>query len=160
MTKAMYAGSFDPVTNGHLDIIQRAARIFDKLVIVVAVNTNKKALFTQSERVHFIKEAVKNLPNVSIIESNQLLVHEYQKQKCDVLIRGIRDSADVANESRIAGMNHFLDNKVETVFIPTNPKYNFISASLVKEVLKMGGDISGLVPEIVNIRLKEKRLEK
>jgi pantetheine-phosphate adenylyltransferase len=153
MTKALYAGSFDPVTNGHIDIIQRAARIFDELVVVVAINTSKQPLLTPQERVNLLDVAI-NLPNVTFKTVSGLTVDAFEAENADVLVRGVRNDDDLNAELQIAGMNQFLNRKVETVFLPADPKWNYTSSSLIKEVIKMGGSVKGLVPDEVETMLK------
>lgn len=156
MTKALYAGSFDPVTNGHVDLIRRAARIFDELVVVVAINTNKQPLFSPQERVNLLTMAMQDLENVSFTTSRGLTVDTFKELNADVLVRGVRNTADLDFETQVAQMNQFLAEQVETVFLPADPKWNFTSSSLIKEVVKMGGSIHGLVPEAVELPLKSR----
>lgn len=159
MTKALYAGSFDPVTNGHVDIIKRAAQIFDHLVVVVAVNTNKNPLLSPQERVNLLTEAIGNVENITFKTATGLTVETFKQENADVLVRGVRNGEDLDFETQIAGMNKYLAKEVETVFLPANPKWNFTSSSLIKEVIKMGGSVSGLVPakveDILRARLKK-----
>lgn len=156
MTKALYAGSFDPVTNGHVDLIRRAARIFDELVVVVAINTNKQPLFSPQERVNLLTMAMQDLENVSFTTSRGLTVDTFKELNADVLVRGVRNTADLDFETQVAQMNQFLAEQVETVFLPADPKWNFTSSSLIKEVVKMGDSIHGLVPEAVELQLKSR----
>lgn len=156
MTKALYAGSFDPVTNGHVDLIRRAAQIFDELVVVVAINTNKQPLFSPQERVNLLTMAMQDLENVSFTTSRGLTVDTFKELNADVLVRGVRNTADLDFETQVAQMNQFLAEQVETVFLPADPKWNFTSSSLIKEVVKMGGSIHGLVPEAVELQLKSR----
>jgi pantetheine-phosphate adenylyltransferase len=156
MTKALYVGSFDPITNGHIDIIERAAKIFDELAVVVAVNTNKTALLTPQERVNLITKETAALENVTCKMASGLTVDTFKQEKADALVRGIRNGEDLNFEVQIAGMNQYLDENVETIFIPANPKWEFTSSSLIKEVVKMGGSIAGLVPEEVEVLLKSR----
>lgn len=164
MTTALYAGSFDPVTNGHIDIIKRSAAIFDRLIVVVAINTNKQPLLTPQERVNLLVNAVGEIDNVTFKTATGLTVETFKREDANVLIRGVRNGADLDFETQIAGMNQFLDQKVETVFLPANPQWNFTSSSLIKEVIKMGGSVKGLVPEevenILQARLRNTRPEK
>ena len=156
MTKALYAGSFDPVTNGHVDLIRRAAQIFDELVVVVAINTNKQPLFSPQERVNLLTMAMQDLENVSFTTSRGLTVDTFKELNADVLVRGVRNAADLDFETQVAQMNQFLAEQVETVFLPADPKWNFTSSSLIKEVVKMGGSIHGLGPEAVELQLKSR----
>ncbi|KAF0349370.1 pantetheine-phosphate adenylyltransferase [Pediococcus pentosaceus] len=156
MTKALYVGSFDPITNGHLDIIKRAAKIFDELTVVVAINTNKSALFTPQERVNLITQVTRELENVACKSVTGLTAETFTQEKADVLVRGVRNGEDLNFEIQVAGMNQYLNQEVETVFIPANSKWEFTSSSLIKEVVKMGGSIKGLVPETVEVLLKSR----
>ncbi|MCT3032867.1 pantetheine-phosphate adenylyltransferase [Pediococcus pentosaceus] len=156
MTKALYVGSFDPITNGHLDIIKRAAKIFDELTVVVAINTNKSALFTPQERVNLITQVTRDLENVACKSVTGLTAETFTQEKADVLVRGVRNGEDLNFEIQVAGMNQYLNQEVETVFIPANSKWEFTSSSLIKEVVKMGGSIKGLVPENVEVLLKSR----
>lgn len=156
MTKALYVGSFDPITNGHLDIIKRAAKIFDELTVVVAINTNKSALFTPQERVNLITQVTRDLENVACKSVTGLTAEIFTQEKADVLVRGVRNGEDLNFEIQVAGMNQYLNQEVETVFIPANSKWEFTSSSLIKEVVKMGGSIKGLVPETVEVLLKSR----
>ncbi|MCT3025094.1 pantetheine-phosphate adenylyltransferase [Pediococcus pentosaceus] len=156
MTKALYVGSFDPITNGHLDIIKRAAKIFDELTVVVAINTNKSALFTPQERVNLITQVTRDLENVACKSVTGLTAETFTQEKADVLVRGVRNGEDLNFEIQVAGMNQYLNQEIETVLIPANSKWEFTSSSLIKEVVKMGGSIKGLVPETVEVLLKSR----
>ncbi len=155
--KAIFAGSFDPITNGHIDIIERAAKLFGELKIGVLINPNKSGLFPIEERLELIKESIKHIENIEVVFFEGLLVDYCKKNDITVLIRGIRSSADIAYELQMAHMNKELDSSIETVIIPTNTKYSFISSSLIKEVLRFNADIEGLVPQCVLEALKKKR---
>ncbi|WP_353990247.1 pantetheine-phosphate adenylyltransferase [Pediococcus argentinicus] len=159
MTIALYAGSFDPLTNGHLDVIKRSSNIFDQLIIAVGENTSKNSLFTPQERINFIEKATQDLPNVKVIGYQGLTVELFKQFDVNVLVRGLRNGTDFLYEQQIAEMNHFLDKEVETVFIPADPKWNKTSSSLLKEVIMMGGNVQGLAPEYV-ISAMESRLKK
>ena len=154
--KAIFAGSFDPITNGHLDIIRRASKLFGELQIGILINPNKKALFTLEERVKLIEECTSDLENVKVISFDGLLVKYCEKNGIDALVRGIRSAADVDYELQMAHMNRELDSSIETIFLPSNTKFSFISSSLIKEVLSFGADIQNLVPEQVLRELKIK----
>ena len=154
--KAIFAGSFDPITNGHLDIIRRASKLLGELQIGILINPNKKALFTLEERVKLIEECTSDLENVKVISFDGLLVKYCEKNGIDALVRGIRSAADVDYELQMAHMNRELDSSIETIFLPSNTKFSFISSSLIKEVLSFGADIQNLVPEQVLRELKIK----
>ncbi|WP_092924376.1 pantetheine-phosphate adenylyltransferase [Romboutsia hominis] len=154
--KAIFAGSFDPITNGHLDIICRASKIFDELRIGVLHNPNKKGMFTFEERVELIEKCTNHLDNIKIVSFNGLLVNYCEEHGIDTLVRGIRNGTDVEYELQMAHMNKELNPNIETVILATNPKYSFISSSLIKEVLNFDADIKNLVPEVVLEELKRK----
>lgn len=154
--KAIFAGSFDPITNGHLDIICRSARIFDELQIGVLYNPNKKGMFTFDERVDLIKKCTSHLDNIKVVSFNGLLVNYCQENGIDTLVRGIRSGADIEYELQMAHMNKELNPNIETIILPTATKYSFISSSLIKEVLNFDADIKNLVPKVVLDELKRK----
>jgi len=153
---AICPGSFDPVTNGHIDIITRGARIFDKLYVVVLNNGSKNPLFTVEERVALIKEATKDIPKVEVESYSGLLVDFAKKVGAIANIRGLRAVSDFEYEMSITAMNRLLDQNLETFFIMTRNQYSFLSSSIVKEVARHGADISELVPEVVEIALRRK----
>lgn len=154
--RAMFAGSFDPITNGHLDIINRAARIFDELQIGVLNNPNKKGLFTFDERVKLIESCIEHLDNVKVVSFDGLLVSYCEKNDISTLVRGIRIGSDVDYELQMARMNKELNPNIETIMFPSSTNYSFISSSLIKEVLVFDADIKNLVPEVVLKELKKK----
>ena len=158
MKVAIFPGSFDPLTLGHLDLIKRGSALFDQLAVAVMDNASKHPLFSLDERVAQVKEAVSGLSNVSVITSQGLTVDLMNKIGADYLMRGLRNSKDFEYERDIAAMNQFLDDQEETVFLLADPKYQHLSSSLLKEVTMAGGDISAYLPANINAAL-EKRLD-
>ena len=155
MRRAVCPGSFDPVTNGHLDIVGRAAAIYDEVVVAVLVNDNKRGLFDIPERMELLREVVAPWPNVVVDSFHGLLVDFCRDRQIPVIVKGLRAVSDFDYELQMAQMNHRLAG-VETLFMTTNPLYSFLSSSLVKEVAKYGGDVSGLVPDAVVRRLAQR----
>lgn len=154
--RAIYPGSFDPVTSGHIDLIKRASMVFDEVIVAVAENTHKNTLFTIDERVAMVQESVAGLDRV-VVESFKGLVIEFARRKgANVLIRGVRMVSDFEYEMQMALTNRRLNEEVETVFLMPSEGYAFLSSTLIKEVVKLGADISSFVPELVAKRLKEK----
>lgn len=153
---AICPGSFDPVTYGHLDIIERGASVFDNVIVVVFNNQSKAPLFTVEERVALLEESTNHLPNVTVDESNELLIDYAMQQKAQVVLRGLRAVSDFEYEMQITSMNRKLNEKVETLFMMTNNQYSFLSSSIVKEVAKYKANVSDLVPEAVEKALKKK----
>lgn len=153
---AICPGSFDPITNGHLDIIRRGAKIFDEVIVVVFNNSAKKPLFTAEERAELIRESVKNIPNVKVDISDGLLVEYAKKNNADAILRGLRAVSDFEYEMQITSMNKRLEPNIETFFMMTNTQYSYLSSSIVKEVARYNGNIDDLVPEVVAQALKEK----
>lgn len=160
MTKAVIPGSFDPVTFGHLDIIQRARRLFDQVVVAVLENQSKTFLFTLEERVEMLKEVTKDLPGVSVDFFSGLLVTYMKKVNARVIVRGLRALSDYEYELQMALTNHELDENVETIFLASSARYSFLSSRIVKEVASMGGKISDFVPPFVEEKLREKFKER
>lgn len=154
--KAIFAGSFDPITNGHLDIICRSSKIFDELQIGVLYNPNKKGMFNFEERVELIKKCTSDLNNIKVVSFDGLLVNYCEENGIDTLVRGVRSGADVEYELQMAHMNKELNPNIETIILPTATKYSFISSSLIKEVLNFDADIKNLVPKVVLEELKRK----
>lgn len=156
MTKAVYGGSFDPFTNGHLNIVERASKLFDTVMIAVSENPNKSYLFSHDERICLIKEAVIGIPNVDVIKHEEGLLVSFAKEKeAQVLIRGIRNGLDIDLEEMMAEMNHHQEPAMETLFLMAKATNRFISSTLVKEVAELGGDVRELVPEGVFGALKK-----
>ena len=150
-------GSFDPVTNGHIDIFERGSRLVDKLIVAVCQNPNKTSLFTMEERVRMIADATTHLANVEVESGSGLLLNEYVKSKDSrIIIRGLRALSDFEYEFQRALFSKYLDDDIETIFIMTNNKYSFVSSTGVRESAKFGGKVAGLVPEKVECALREK----
>jgi len=153
---AIYPGSFDPITNGHINIIERSLLIFDKLIVAVAVNASKNSLFTLDERVEMIKEATKNNANV-IIDSFEGLLADYVAEKeINVIVRGLRALSDFEYEFQMTFMNRKLNRHVETIFMMTGLRWFYVNSRIIKEVAVAGGSVKGLVPDVVCERLREK----
>ena len=155
LRRAACPGSFDPVTNGHLDVIGRAAALYDEVVVAVLVNESKAGLFTIDERLEMLVEVTKHYPNVTSRSFRGLLVDFCRANDIPVVIRGLRVASDFDYELQMAQMNWGLAG-VETLFMPTNPQYSFVSSSLIKDVAKWGGDVTPHVPETVEVRLRER----
>ncbi len=156
MRVAIYPGSFDPITYGHLNIIERGARLFDKLVIAVAHNVKKQSLFTVEERLDMIRETTQDFPNVEIDAFSGLLIDYANSKNACAVLRGLRSLSDFDFEFQMALMNHRLNPDIETVFLMTGEEHLFVASQLVRELGSFGGDISGLVPPLVHDRVKEK----
>jgi len=154
--RAIYPGSFDPVTNGHLDVIQRAARIFDRVIVAVADNTNKRALLTKEERVELLCEVTKGIKNVSVESFDSLVIEYARKKRINVIIRGLRMTSDFDYEFQIALTNRRLAEDIETVFLMPSENVSFVSSGLLKEVAGLNADISSFVPGVVERKLKER----
>jgi len=153
---AVYPGSFDPVTNGHLDIIRRGSRLFDRIVVAILRNPEKKALFSLEERKRIVLMATKGIPNVSVDSFDGLLVDYARRRGARVIVRGLRALSDFEYEYQMALMNRRLDSEIETVFMMPAEAYSYLSSRLVKEVVRLGGSVSGLVPEEVERRLGQR----
>ncbi|NLY43901.1 MAG: pantetheine-phosphate adenylyltransferase [Clostridiaceae bacterium] len=147
MKIAVYPGSFDPVTNGHLDIIERASKIFDKVIVTVMKNSNKVAMFTVEERMELLRKVTKDLPNVEIDWGTGLLVNYVKKKQAHFIIKGLRAVSDFEYEFQMALVNKKLEPKIETLFLTTSSKYSYLSSSVVKEVASLGGCLKELVPD-------------
>ena len=154
--KAIYPGTFDPVTNGHLDIISRATRLFSEVIVAVASNHAKRPFFSLDERIQLLQEAVDDIPGVTVIGFDNLLIHFVREQKAGVILRGLRAVSDFEYEFQLAGMNRRLAKEVETIFLTPSEESMFISSSLVREIAVLGGDVSSFVPAVVDKALHKK----
>lgn len=159
MRRAVCPGSFDPITNGHLDIIGRAAKLYDVVHVAVLINPNKQGMFTIEERIALIEETTAQYGNIEVESHAGLLVDYCRERDIPAIIKGLRAVSDFDYELQMAQMNHGLSG-VETLFVPTSPTYSFLSSSLVKEVAAYGGDVSHLLPSVVNRRLVERIAER
>jgi pantetheine-phosphate adenylyltransferase len=153
---AIYPGSFDPVTNGHLDIVERGLRIFDKIIVAILHNPNKNCLFTIEERVIMLKDSLKKLKNVEIDTFEGLLVDYAVKRKAQAILRGLRALSDFEYEFQMAMMNRRINREIQSVFLMTGLRWIFISSSIIKEAARFGGNIEGMVPPLVSRKLREK----
>ena len=156
MRTVIYPGSFDPVTNGHLDVIQRAAKLFDRVIVAVAENDGKHPLFTLTERAALVRQAVRHLPHVEADVFEGLLVEYCVRRKAEAIIRGLRAVSDFEFEFQLALMNRKLNEKVETIFMMPKDTYTFLSSRMVKEIARLGGDVSAFVPRHVQVALRKK----
>jgi len=155
-TLAVYPGSFDPLTNGHVDIITRGARLFDRIVVAILVNIEKAPLFSADERVEIAREVFADLPNVEVDTFDGLLVDYVQRRHAQVIVRGLRAVSDFEYEFQMALMNQRLNHAIETVFMMPAEQYTYISSRMIKEVFSLGGRVHGLVPDMVEERLRRK----
>lgn len=155
-TLAVYPGSFDPLTNGHVDIILRGGRLFDRIVVAFLVNDEKAPLFTMEERVEIARAVFREHPTVEVDTFEGLLVDYVRRRQAQVIVRGLRAVSDFEFEFQMALMNRRLDSAVETVFMMPAEQYSYISSRLIKEVFALGGQVHGLVPDMVEVRLREK----
>jgi len=153
---AVYPGSFDPITNGHLDIVRRASQMFDRVVVAVASGWDKHPLFDVGERIDMVQQAVAGLRNVRVDRIDGLLVNYVRRKRATVIVRGLRAVSDFEYEFQLALMNRKLDSRIETIFLMTKDEYTFISSRLVKEISQLGGDVSGFVPPGVKRTLARK----
>jgi pantetheine-phosphate adenylyltransferase len=159
-TLAVYPGSFDPLTNGHVDIIERGARLFDRIIVAILVNAEKAPLFSMAERVEICRAVFRNHPNVEVDTFDGLLVDYVARRNANVIVRGLRAVSDFEYEFQMALMNRELASTIETVFMMPAVKYSYISSRLIKEVFALGGRVHGLVPELVEARLRDKQTAK
>ncbi|MFB5660677.1 pantetheine-phosphate adenylyltransferase [Alteribacillus sp. HJP-4] len=153
---AVYPGSFDPVTNGHLDIIERSARVFDKVVVAVLHNRNKVPLFSVEERVQLLSESIAHIPNTEVDAFNGLLIDYIKEKNANTIVRGLRAVSDFEYEMQAASINRKLDPSIETFFMMTNNQYSYLSSSIIKEVAKYEADVKDLVPPVVEKALMNK----
>ena len=156
MVTAIYPGTFDPITNGHIDIAQRAAKLFDEVIIAVAERQAEKTLFTKDERLFFVNTLFSNIDNIESISFDGLVTDLAQEKSAKILIRGVRTILDFDYEFKMAGMNKKLYKDIETVFLTPTENFNYISSSLVREIAVLGGDVSSFVPQPIQLALKEK----
>jgi pantetheine-phosphate adenylyltransferase len=155
-TLAVYPGSFDPLTNGHVDIITRGARLFDRIVVAILINSEKSPLFTMEERVEIAREVFKDVPNVEVDTFDGLLVEYVDRRGAQVIVRGLRAVSDFEFEFQMALMNQRLNGRIETIFLMPAEQYTYTSSRLIKEVFRLGGKVHGLVPDMVEERLRSK----
>lgn len=160
MLRAVYPGSFDPVTYGHLDIIRRSCHMVDELIVGVLYNKEKMPLFSVEERVRMLEETTKDLPNVKVVPFEGLLVEFARKMEARMVVRGLRAVTDFEYELQMAQTNHKLEPAVETVFLTTSLEHSYLSSTIVKEVAAFGGDISQFVPEAIEAKVREKIIKK
>lgn len=156
MKTAFYPGTFDPVTNGHLDLIERALRLFDRVIIAVGTGRDKEPMFSVDERLALIEESVRHLDGVQVISFDGLLVDAVRETEAVAVVRGLREVSDFEYEFQMALMNRRLASEIETVFLMPNERYTYLNSTIVKEVARLGGDLSGLVPEGVLVELKRR----
>ena len=155
-TIAVYPGTFDPITNGHIDLVMRASRLFEHVIGAVAINPSKKPAFALEERVNLAMQTLQDLPNVEVCSFQGLLVDVAREKKAQVIIRGLRAVSDFEHEFQLAGMNRHMEPNVETMFLTPAEQFSYISSSLVREVASLGGDVSAFVPPCVAVALNNK----
>ncbi len=153
---AVYPGSFDPVTNGHIDIVERGLKLFDKIIVAILHNSSKEFLFPVEERMEMIEMSFKNIPNIEVDTFDGLLVDYAKKKNANTILRGMRAVSDFEYEFQLALMNRRLSREIQTVFLMTGLRWIFTSSSIIKEAARYGGNIEGMVPPVVNNKLKEK----
>ncbi len=154
-TRVVYPGTFDPITNGHLDLVERASSLFDEVVVAIAASEKKKPMFDLEKRIELATEAVAHLPNVEVLGFSKLLIFFCQEQKANVLLRGLRAVSDFEYEFQLANMNRALDAEIETVFLTPSEHLSYISSSLVREISTLGGDVTPFVPSNVLVALRQ-----
>jgi pantetheine-phosphate adenylyltransferase len=152
----VYPGTFDPITYGHLDLIERGSRIFDRVIVAIAANTNKKPFFTMEERVELAKQALTKFNNVEVYGFENLLMHFMKKHNANIILRGLRAVSDFDYEFQLAGMNRHLDSNIESMFLMPAESFTYISSSFVREIAQLGGEVTKFVPPVVVNALKEK----
>ncbi len=156
MKTAIYPGTFDPITNGHIDILERAMKLFDRVIITIARDSTKNPMFTEQERLEMIRGIVRKHRNVEVDSFEGLLVQYARKKKATAIVRGLRAISDFEYELQMALMNRKLDDNVETVFLMPNEKYTYLNSSIVREIARLRGDVSEFVPELVRVSLERK----
>lgn len=156
MRTAIYPGSFDPLTNGHLDVLQRATKLFDRVIVAVAKSDSKQPLFTLEERMDLVRQAVVQMPHVEVDTFDGLLIEYVDRRKAIAVVRGLRAVSDFEFEFQLALMNRKLDERIETIFMMPKDTYTFLSSRIVKEISRLGGDVGAFVPAHVKIALKDK----
>ena len=156
MKRALTPGTFDPITSGHMDVITRASRIMDEVIVAVAVSDKKKPLFSLDERVSLVEQAVSHLPNVRVEPFNELLVDFARRMDAEIVVKGLRAITDFEYEFQMTAMNYQLDRELETAFIMSPPQYMYLSSSIVREIASMHGNLEGLVPGCVKTALEKK----
>ncbi|CAM2882198.1 pantetheine-phosphate adenylyltransferase [Erysipelothrix tonsillarum] len=154
--RVMYPGSFDPITTGHIDLIERCSKMFDHVVVAIMLNEKKSGTFTMEERLEMARECLVHLDNVEIVIGEGLTIDFARHQSCSILVRGIRAVMDYENELQLATSNRVLNESIETLFLVASPKYSYISSSVAREIAHYGGDLKGFVPESVAKRLYQK----
>jgi len=152
---AVYPGSFDPITHGHIDLIQRAAQLFDQVIVAVAINTRKTTWLSREQRMTLVKEALADYSKVQVMPCPGVMIEFAQQQQAIAIVRGLRTAADYENEFQLAGMNRQMAPEIASIFLPASSEYAFISATLVREIVMLGGDVSRFVPTVVMQRLRE-----
>ncbi len=159
-TKVIYPGTFDPITNGHIDLVKRAVKLFDEVVIAVAIGHHKQPTFNFDERIHLVNTCFSDCPSVSAVGFEGLLVDFIREQQATAVLRGLRTMSDFEYEFQLANMNRALDDNFETVFLTPSEAYSYLSSTMVREIAKLGGDVSKFVPTCVEQAFKEKIVSK